>query len=105
MVLHAANSAEHDYRCRCFWRCRPGARKPLSSSDNRLPPVAYWERKLPYGLNIVRPAELGTGFRVIVSAFMAVMLFEGALTLRPELIRQALSPVRRLITVGAGVTL
>jgi NhaP-type Na+/H+ or K+/H+ antiporter len=59
----------------------------------------------PYGLHLVDPDDLGSGLPVIVSAFLAVILFEGAITLRPPLIRQALIPVRRLITVGAILTL
>lgn len=58
----------------------------------------------PHGLAVVEVANLGAGLSVIVSAFVAIILFEGALTLRPDLMRQALVPVRRLITVGAGLT-
>ncbi len=59
----------------------------------------------PHGLGIVVPDRLGAALPVIVSAFVAVILFEGALTLRPDLLRQALAPVRRLITIGAAITL
>lgn len=59
----------------------------------------------PHGLGLVNPDDLGSGLRVLVSAFVAIILFEGALTLRPDLLRPALVPVRWLITVGAAVTL
>jgi NhaP-type Na+/H+ or K+/H+ antiporter len=58
----------------------------------------------PHGLGIVAPNRLGAGLPVIVSAFIAIILFEGALTLRPDLLRQALAPVRQLITIGATIT-
>jgi NhaP-type Na+/H+ or K+/H+ antiporter len=59
----------------------------------------------PHGLDFIRPAELGEGLPVIVSAFVAIILFEGGLTLRPDVLRQGLVPVRRLITWGAAITL
>jgi NhaP-type Na+/H+ or K+/H+ antiporter len=59
----------------------------------------------PHGLDVIRPASLGDGLPVIVSAFVAIILFEGGLTLRPDVLRQGLVPVRRLITWGAAVTL
>jgi len=59
----------------------------------------------PYGLSVIEPAQLGVGLQVIVSSFVAVILFEGALTLPPALIAQALVPVRRLISIGAAITL
>lgn len=59
----------------------------------------------PQGLDFIRPADLGEGLPVIISAFVAIILFEGGLTLRPDVLRQGLVPVRRLITWGAAVTL
>ncbi len=58
----------------------------------------------PHCLDILNPNNWGEGLSVIVSAFIPIILFEGALTLRPDLIRQALAPVRRFITVGAFLT-
>jgi NhaP-type Na+/H+ or K+/H+ antiporter len=59
----------------------------------------------PGGLDLVRPDDLGGGLPALTSVFVAIILFEGGLTLRPELLRQAGTPVRRLVTVGALVTL
>jgi NhaP-type Na+/H+ or K+/H+ antiporter len=59
----------------------------------------------PFGLNLVRPASLGEGLPVLTAAFVAIILFEGALTLPPRLLKDAISPVHRLVTVGALVSL
>jgi NhaP-type Na+/H+ or K+/H+ antiporter len=59
----------------------------------------------PHGLDFIRPTDLGDGLPVIISAFVAIILFEGGLTLRPDVLRQGLVPVRRLITWGAAITL
>lgn len=56
-------------------------------------------------LGIVQPKSLGHGLPVITSMFVAIILFEGAFTLRPKVLREAMQPVRRLITVGALVTM
>ena len=59
----------------------------------------------PQGLGIVHPESLGEGLRVLTACFVGVILFEGGLALRPKLLREAIGPVRRLITIGAAVTL
>src|SRR5579871_4496262 len=59
----------------------------------------------PWGLSLVRPTELGAGLPAITSALVALILFEGGLTLHPAVLREALVPVRRLITYGAAGTL
>jgi NhaP-type Na+/H+ or K+/H+ antiporter len=59
----------------------------------------------PYGLGVVQPRALGPGLPVLTSAFVAIILFEGGLTLRPGVLRHAIAAVRGLITVGAAVTL
>jgi len=60
----------------------------------------------PFGLNLVRPDALGEqGLQLFTAAFVAIILFEGGLTLRPRILRQAMEPVKRLITIGALITL
>lgn len=58
----------------------------------------------PFGLNMIRPAELGTGLRTIVNCAVAIILFEGGLTLDLEGFRKASIMIRRLLTLGVLVT-
>lgn len=59
----------------------------------------------PQGVGIVHPDTLGTGLQVLTACFVGIILFEGGLSLPPSVLRESLSPVRRLITIGALVTL
>jgi NhaP-type Na+/H+ or K+/H+ antiporter len=64
----------------------------------------------PSGLGVIRPASLGGGLSVIVKLCVAVILFDGALNLRVSDLRQAITEVRNLVTIGvlvswAGATL
>lgn len=54
--------------------------------------------------NVVRPATLGGGLRVIVGAAVALILFEGGLQLEIDRLRREAPIIRRLITWGAAVT-
>lgn len=45
------------------------------------------------------------GLSTLTSAFVAIILFEGGLTLKPEILRDALIAVRRLVTIGAALCL
>ncbi len=58
----------------------------------------------PSGLNVIRPYALGTGLSVVVKLSVAVILFDGALNLRLADLRQAMSDVRKLVTVGLVIT-
>ena len=58
----------------------------------------------PDGLGWVRPSQLGEGLFAIVHLAVAVVLFEGGLNLEISRLRRAQAPIRRLVTVGAGVT-
>jgi NhaP-type Na+/H+ or K+/H+ antiporter len=58
----------------------------------------------PHVAGVVAPKSLGPGLPLLTEGFVAVILFEGALTLRPRLLRESFVPVRRLITRGAVVT-
>ncbi len=58
----------------------------------------------PEGLNVVRPAALGNALGVIVSLAVALILFEGGLTLDLKGYRSASGVIRRLLSVGVLVT-
>lgn len=59
----------------------------------------------PDGLGWIAPRDLGTGLFVIVDFAVAVILFEGGLNLQMSRLRREGAAIRRLITLGAGVTL
>jgi NhaP-type Na+/H+ or K+/H+ antiporter len=59
----------------------------------------------PDGLGWVQPLSLGTGLFAIVDLAVAVILFEGGLNLQISRLRREQAPIRRLVTVGALVTL
>src|SRR5947209_15900055 len=86
-----------------------GAAGQVAASLTRMPAIVFLlvlgVATGPSGLGIVQPGDLGAGLPVLTSAFVAIILFEGGLTLRPGVLRQAIAPVRGLITVGAAVTL
>ncbi len=59
----------------------------------------------PDGLGAVDPRALGDGLLAIVDIAVAVILFEGGLNLDISRLRRAQSSIRRLVTVGALLTL
>ncbi len=78
------------------WRLRIPAIIPLLAAGFAVGPGVGW----------LYPEELlGRLFFPVISLSVAVILFEGALTLEFREIRQVRRAVRNLITVGAGVTL
>lgn len=58
----------------------------------------------PDVLGLIQPQTLGSGLSVLVSFAVAVVLFEGSMTLNLQSLRSVHGVVRRLITVGAAVT-
>ena len=58
----------------------------------------------PEVAGVVRPGELGQGLQAIVSIAIALILFEGGLTLDPRHYRSAPIFIRRLLSVGVLVT-
>ncbi|WP_395835713.1 cation:proton antiporter [Cystobacter fuscus] len=58
----------------------------------------------PEGLGLVWPSGLGTALPVLVSFSVAVILFEGALSLDVRRLRKEGRVIRQLVTVGALVT-
>lgn len=59
----------------------------------------------PDGLGWVQPRELGDGLFTIVDFAVAVILFEGGLNLQMSRLRRQGTTIRRLITVGAIITM
>ena len=59
----------------------------------------------PEGLAVVRPESLGDGLFPIVGLCVAVILFEGGLQLNIERLRREAVAIRRLITIGALITI
>ena len=58
----------------------------------------------PEVLGVIDTDALGDGMRLIISLSVAVILFEGGLTLDPEGFKKAPRVIRRLLTVGVLVT-
>jgi len=59
----------------------------------------------PEGLDVVRPDNLGEGLFPIVGLAVAVILFEGGLQLNVGRLRRQAVAIRRLITIGALITI
>jgi len=59
----------------------------------------------PDGLGWVQPRELGDGLFAIVDFAVAIILFEGGLNLEWSRLKRSGAAIRRLITLGAMVTL
>jgi len=53
---------------------------------------------------VIDPSSLGSGLRVLVGFAVAIILFEGGLSLKAESFRSAGSAIRGLVTVGALLT-
>ena len=54
----------------------------------------------PELLGIINPESLGEGLRLIISLSVAIILFEGGLTLHPEGLKKAPKVIWRLLTLG-----
>jgi NhaP-type Na+/H+ or K+/H+ antiporter len=59
----------------------------------------------PDGLGWIHPRSLGQGLTAVVHLAVAVILFEGGLNLDISRLRRAQTPIRRLVTWGALITL
>ncbi len=59
----------------------------------------------PDGLGWVQPRSLGDGLFGIVDLAVAIILFEGGLNLDISRLRRAQTPIRRLVIVGALITM
>lgn len=58
----------------------------------------------PDGANLIRPEAMGSGLSALVGFSVAVILFEGGLSLRVADLRAQAKPIRRLVTFGAVIT-
>ena len=58
----------------------------------------------PVGLNVVRPESLGAFLPVVIALAVALILFEGGLTLDFRHYRHESKVIRRLLTIGVLVT-
>lgn len=59
----------------------------------------------PEVLDVVRPETLGSGFKAVIGLAVAIILFEGGLTLSFDGLRSCPSVIRRMLTLGVVVTL
>lgn len=58
----------------------------------------------PDGADVIRPAAMGGGLSAVVGFAVAVILFEGGLSLQVEALRKQAVTIRRLVTIGAVIT-
>ncbi len=58
----------------------------------------------PQALGVLRPSDLGDGLEVLIKLGVAIILFEGGLSLDPRQLRLVGAPVRNLLTLGVVVT-
>jgi NhaP-type Na+/H+ or K+/H+ antiporter len=58
----------------------------------------------PDGLNFVRPSDLGVALQILVEYGVAVILFEGGLSLDWRRLRREVRTIRLLVSMGAVVT-
>jgi NhaP-type Na+/H+ or K+/H+ antiporter len=59
----------------------------------------------PDGLAWIDPRSLGAGLLIVVHLAVAVILFEGGLNLEISRLRRTQAPIRRLVTLGAAITM
>ncbi len=69
-----------------------------------LPLLLFGMAAGPFGLKLLEPSALGHGLEVIIHLGVAVILFEGGLSLDLRQLRQVSVPVRNLLTLGTLVT-
>jgi len=69
-----------------------------------LPLLVFGIAAGPRMLGLLRPADLGGGMEVLIELGVAIILFEGGLSLDPRQLRLVGAPVRNLLTVGVVVT-
>jgi len=58
----------------------------------------------PEGLGLIHTAVLGENLRMVISLCVAIILFEGGLTLKPEGFKNASKIIWLLLTVGVAIT-
>lgn len=58
----------------------------------------------PFGIGVLHPDALGPALEVTIHLGVAIILFEGGLSLEPRQLRQVGGAIRNLLTIGALVT-
>jgi NhaP-type Na+/H+ or K+/H+ antiporter len=58
----------------------------------------------PFGLAFVHPEALGDSLEALIHLGVAIILFEGGLSLDPHRLARVGAPVRNLLTIGVAVT-
>ncbi len=58
----------------------------------------------PFGINLIHPQALGSGLQVVISLAVALILFEGGLTLDTRAMREVPREIRRLLFLGVFIT-
>lgn len=58
----------------------------------------------PDGADVVRPTTLGDGLQILVGFAVAVILFEGGMSLNIRRLREQAGTIQRLVTLGALIT-
>lgn len=69
-----------------------------------LPLLLFGVAAGPFAMGIVQPSSLGEGLEVFIKLGVAIILFEGGLSLDPHQLRRVGAAVRNLLTVGVLVT-
>ncbi|HEX2251757.1 MAG TPA: cation:proton antiporter [Thermoanaerobaculia bacterium] len=69
-----------------------------------LPLLLFGMAAGPFGFAILQPSSLGEGLEVFIKLGVAIILFEGGLSLDPRQLRRVGAAVRNLLTVGVLVT-
>ena len=59
----------------------------------------------PDGVGLIHPQDLGVGLEVIVALSVALILFEGGLSLELSELGQVSNSLRNLVTIGIFITL
>jgi NhaP-type Na+/H+ or K+/H+ antiporter len=58
----------------------------------------------PYGLNLLNPSALGSGLNIVISLLVAIILFDGGLTLQFYGYKRTPTVIRKLLTIGVLIT-
>lgn len=69
-----------------------------------LPLLIFGVAAGPFGVGVLHPESLGHGLEVFIHLGVAIILFEGGLSLDPRQLRQVGAAVRNLLTLGVVVT-
>ncbi len=98
----------HDLMLMCVFAVVAGVAGLLVADRLRFPSIvfllAFGTALGPDGAGLVNPESLGRGLEILVKIAVAIILFEGALTLRARDMAEVFAGVRRMVTLGLGIT-